>query len=44
MTKIFRTVLVEDQTAIRELLGAILTRNPQYQIVGQSADGARSTS
>ena len=39
MTKIFRTVLIEDQTAIRELLGAILTRNPQYQIVGQSADG-----
>ena len=34
-----RVVLIEDQTAIREMLVEILRMDPTYQIVGESGDG-----
>src|SRR5476651_35599 len=34
-----RLVLVEDQTAIREMLAEILRLDPNYKLVGESGDG-----
>ena len=34
-----RLVIVEDQTAIREMLVEILRTDPNYQLVGESGDG-----
>lgn len=34
-----RVVLVEDQRAVRELLGELLKQMPFYQLVGESGDG-----
>lgn len=34
-----RLVIIEDQTAIREMLSQILSLDPQYKIVGETGDG-----
>ncbi len=34
-----RLVIIEDQTAVREMLVAILGSDPAYEIVGQAGDG-----
>jgi DNA-binding NarL/FixJ family response regulator len=34
-----RLVIIEDQTAIREMLVEILRLDPQYQLVGEAGDG-----
>jgi len=34
-----RLVLIEDQTAIREMLAEILRSDPNFQLVGESGDG-----
>jgi DNA-binding NarL/FixJ family response regulator len=34
-----RLVIIEDQTAIREMLAEILRLDPAYQLVGESGDG-----
>jgi DNA-binding NarL/FixJ family response regulator len=34
-----RLVIIEDQTAIREMLAEILRLDPNYQLVGESGDG-----
>lgn len=34
-----RVVIVEDQTAIREMLAEILRHDPSYEIVGEAGDG-----
>ena len=34
-----RLVIVEDQTAIREMLAEILRLDPNYKLVGESGDG-----
>lgn len=34
-----RLVIIEDQTAIREMLAQILSLDPQYKIVGETGDG-----
>src|SRR3990172_7971932 len=34
-----RLVIIEDQTAIREMLAEILRTDPTYKIVGESGDG-----
>lgn len=34
-----RLVIIEDQTAIREMLAEILRLDPNYQLVGQAGDG-----
>ena len=34
-----RLVIIEDQTAIREMLVEILRTDPNYQLVGKSGDG-----
>lgn len=34
-----RLVIIEDQTAIREMLAEILRLDPNYQIVGEAGDG-----
>ena len=34
-----RIILVEDQTAIREMLTEILKLDPQYKVIGESGDG-----
>lgn len=34
-----RVVIVEDQTAIREMLAEILRHDPNFEIVGQAGDG-----
>ena len=34
-----RLVLIEDQTAIREMLVEILRLDPNYQLVGEAGDG-----
>lgn len=38
-TPVKRIVIVEDQTAIREMLAEILRIDPAYKIVGESGDG-----
>jgi DNA-binding NarL/FixJ family response regulator len=38
-TQVKRIVIVEDQTAIREMLAEILRIDPSYKIVGESGDG-----
>ena len=38
-TQVKRIVIVEDQTAIREMLAEILRTDPAYKIVGESGDG-----
>jgi DNA-binding NarL/FixJ family response regulator len=38
-TQVKRTVIVEDQTAIREMLAEILRIDPSYKIVGECGDG-----
>ncbi|MBI2812764.1 MAG: response regulator transcription factor [Opitutae bacterium] len=37
-----RIVIVEDQTAIREMLAEILRNDPAYKIVGESGDGQQA--
>ncbi len=37
-----RLVIIEDQTAIREMLGEILTLDSAYQLVGGSGDGQQA--
>jgi len=32
-------VIIEDQTAIRELIAEILKLDPEYQLVGEAGDG-----
>ena len=34
-----RLVIIEDQTAIREMLVEILRMDPNYKLVGESGDG-----
>ncbi len=34
-----RLIIVEDQTAVREMLAEILRHDPNYQLVGESGDG-----
>src|ERR1700722_7583007 len=34
-----RLVLIEDQTAIREMLAEILRSDPNFELVGESGDG-----
>ena len=38
-TTVKRLVIIEDQTAIREMLVEILRLDPNYQLVGESGDG-----
>jgi DNA-binding NarL/FixJ family response regulator len=38
-TQVKRTVIVEDQTAIREMLAEILRIDPSYKIVGECGEG-----
>jgi len=38
-TSVKRTVIVEDHTAIREMLTEILRIDPTYEVVGESGDG-----
>ena len=37
-----RIVIIEDQTAIREMLAEILRIDPAYKIVGESGDGQQA--
>ncbi len=37
-----RVLLVEDQTAIRQMLGVVLTAAPDFVVVGEAADGAEA--
>ena len=39
-----RLVIIEDQTAIREMLVEILRLDPNYQLVGESGDGQSAVS
>ena len=41
-TQAKRIVIVEDQTAIREMLAEILRNDPAYKIVGESGDGLQA--
>ena len=41
-TQAKRIVIVEDQTAIREMLAEILRNDPAYKIVGESCDGLQA--
>ena len=41
-TQAKRIVIVEDQTAIREMLAEILRIDPAYKIVGESGDGLQA--
>ncbi len=41
-TQVKRTVIVEDQTAIREMLAEILRVDPSYEIVGECGDGQQA--
>ncbi len=42
ITSVKRIVIVEDQTAIREMLAEILRFDPAYKIVGESGDGQQA--
>ena len=41
-TQVKRIVIVEDQTAIREMLAEILRTDPAYKIVGECGDGQQA--
>jgi len=43
-SQVKRIVIVEDQTAIREMLAEILRFDPAYKIVGESGDGQQACS
>ena len=34
-----RIVIIEDQTAVREMIAALLRTDPGYEIVGEAGDG-----
>lgn len=39
-----RVVIIEDQTAVREMLSHIVSANPDFEVVGQTGDGQEATS
>ena len=39
MPKIIKIVLAEDHTILREGLKALLSSDPQFEIIGEAADG-----
>jgi len=41
-TQVKRIVIVEDQTAIREMLAEMLRTDPTYQIIGESGEGLQA--
>lgn len=38
-----RVVIVEDQTAVREMLAAIVSSNPDFEVVAETGDGQEAT-